>query len=442
MTPFQIAIVGAGPAGCAAAYRLKALGHEVVLFEKAQAIGGRLFTYRADGFYLDTGAAFLTSRHYPRLHALAAEADFEDLIQRMNRITGLYENGTIESLNISSAISFMRYRFLKMRDKLKMGLWTLGMSRKRNVYDLADPMTVSGVDSRSVAEFARSRLSDDIYNYLVRPSMEPFWYTPCEKLSEGMFLALTARAPGAKFFCVNGGIDQICRKLASGVDVRCNTEVLAAEPVGKQISIAFSDENGEGTFKADRLIIAGTATTASKLMTALPESMVSECQKNFLDSQLYSSNIHACFRIPRMTQAPQVNAIFPVGPGPHPWAALSFHRAKDSGLVRRDHELVSLYMSGFESIRMMDESDERLYDYCLGFARTVYPAIPADAVPFCLVRRPEAISINAVGRYGLAANFQKEQQARRGPVLFCGDYLATATIEGAVATGLAATGAI
>ncbi len=442
MAPMQIAVVGGGPAGSAAAYRLKTQGHDVALFEKAPAIGGRLYTHHGDGFYLDTGAAFLTNRHYPRLHALAAEAGFEDLIYRMNRITALFEDAKTEPLNIGSVVSFLRYRFMTMPQKLKTGLWTLGMSRKRNVYDLGDPESLSDIDVESIAEFARRRLGEDIYNYMVRPSIEPFWYTPCEQVSAAMFLGLTARAPGAKFFCVAGGIDQICHRFAAGADVRCDSEVLDITPNGERLTLTYRDGSGESCMDADRVVVAGTAKTAAKLTASLPETLVSDTQKDYFASQEYASNIHTCFRIPRMVEAPPVNAIFPVGAGPHPWAALAFHRAKDSGKEPRDSELISLYLSGPESARMMDEPDERLFESGLGFARMAHSDIPADAVAYYLARRSEAIPIQAVGRYRLAAGFLNEQRARRSPIRFCGDYLSSATIEGAVSSALAAVEAI
>jgi len=52
-----------------------------------------------------------------------------------------------------------------------------------------------------------------------------------------------------------------------------------------------------------------------------------------------------------------------------------------------------------------------------------------------MIGRQEAIPVHAVGRYRKAALFKEEQRGRA--LQFCGDYLATATIEGAIASGLA-----
>lgn len=50
--------------------------------------------------------------------------------------------------------------------------------------------------------------------------------------------------------------------------------------------------------------------------------------------------------------------------------------------------------------------------------------------------------MHAVGRYREAVAFQQQQLQPGRAVYFCGDYLATATIDGAIATGQAAAGAL
>ena len=56
----KVAIIGGGPAGCAAAYTLQKNNIDFELFEAADEVGGRTKqVHRDDGYNLGTGALFL-----------------------------------------------------------------------------------------------------------------------------------------------------------------------------------------------------------------------------------------------------------------------------------------------------------------------------------------------------------------------------------------------
>ena len=56
----EVVVIGAGMGGLAAAARLAALGHDVSVFEQGKHPGGKVATYRRDGFAFDTGPSLLT----------------------------------------------------------------------------------------------------------------------------------------------------------------------------------------------------------------------------------------------------------------------------------------------------------------------------------------------------------------------------------------------
>jgi phytoene desaturase len=70
----RIVVIGAGFGGLAAAIRLQAQGHEVVLVEKRDRPGGRAYVFRENGFVFDAGPTIITApAMIDELFSLAAE---------------------------------------------------------------------------------------------------------------------------------------------------------------------------------------------------------------------------------------------------------------------------------------------------------------------------------------------------------------------------------
>ena len=76
-------MIGAGPAGLTAAYRLQQQGHHVEVLESQPEVGGRTHTeHFGPGHWSDTGAGWLAS-FYPSTLALLDEIGRRDLLRRM-----------------------------------------------------------------------------------------------------------------------------------------------------------------------------------------------------------------------------------------------------------------------------------------------------------------------------------------------------------------------
>lgn len=74
----RTAVIGGGPAGCAAAYALRKSGYQVTLLEAQDHVGGRTSQVQQDGFNLASGALFLMGGIYPRTNAIIDELGHRD----------------------------------------------------------------------------------------------------------------------------------------------------------------------------------------------------------------------------------------------------------------------------------------------------------------------------------------------------------------------------
>ena len=59
----RVAVIGSGFGGLAAAIRLQAAGHDVVVYEARDKPGGRAYVYEKDGFHFDGGPTVITAPH-------------------------------------------------------------------------------------------------------------------------------------------------------------------------------------------------------------------------------------------------------------------------------------------------------------------------------------------------------------------------------------------
>jgi protoporphyrinogen oxidase len=73
----DIAVIGAGPSGLAAAYRLQEAGHQVRVFDRRDRPGGKMQTSYRDGFVIDEGPSIMPSR-YTHILRLARDAGMGD----------------------------------------------------------------------------------------------------------------------------------------------------------------------------------------------------------------------------------------------------------------------------------------------------------------------------------------------------------------------------
>jgi phytoene desaturase len=109
----RIVVIGAGIGGLSVAARLSTIGHDVVVCEQAQQVGGKLAAFSRDGFTFDTGPSLLT-----------LPAVYRDLFLK----TGAPLEECVELVEIDPAF---RYRFPATQDSDAVWLDVPNASRAR-----------------------------------------------------------------------------------------------------------------------------------------------------------------------------------------------------------------------------------------------------------------------------------------------------------------------
>ncbi|HYX36300.1 MAG TPA: FAD-dependent oxidoreductase [Oligoflexus sp.] len=431
-----IAVIGGGPAGCHAAYLLHKQGYEVVLFERDPSIGGRTCSWQEQGWAIDSGAGFVTN-FYSMLWPLVNELGLLAEMTNLSRSNALTNGQKTVDFTVGSVSSFLSFPFLGTRDKFRMAWQAALITARHQKLDLSRPETLASWDDRSVRDEALHLFGEEVYQYLVRPSIEPFWYFSCTDVSRAMLLGLMAKASTAKFFAFKRGMSFLCQRLVAGVKVHVNAPIDRIARDGKLFLL-----QGEGSGRTERrafdgVVLATTATAAHKLTSQLDDHLVPAATRNFLSSQTYVPNVHVAFLTDDRASLPPMSSLFPCGPHRSPVAAINFNshkqQSRPSGAEHQD--IIGVFLNAQESQNCLSMQDDELSDHAWRLARELCPGLPAQSRLYQLIKRPEAIPLHSVGRYRQAVEALNAQQ---GPVVFAGDYLASATVDGALYTGLRA----
>lgn len=91
----NIAIIGAGMAGLAAARALTQAGHSITLYEKSRGVGGRVATRRVEGCIFDHGAQNIKPQNSPLETVMLHELPTEDLVTIVPPVRLYSDNGTL-----------------------------------------------------------------------------------------------------------------------------------------------------------------------------------------------------------------------------------------------------------------------------------------------------------------------------------------------------------
>lgn len=409
----NVIVVGAGAAGCTAAWSLRKAGIDVIHLERESEIGGRTRTIKRDGYEIDRGAAFITSRYRSTLR-LIDELGRRDELTRWKPKIGFRDGEQINYLKPDSMWSRMTFKPIGAAAG-----WKLTREILRSTPDIFDSADLANADDgRSTAEWGPDAVGEDGYQFGVRTAVEPFWGATPEDVPAAAARGVLGSSLGEKLLQLPGGIGTLCEWLSED-EVRTNATVERVQTRGEQVRITLA---GGESIDADGVIVATDAVTASELID-FDDACIKE-----LGRYSYAANLHVALAFEEeVWSSTSGDLVFEVGAGERTitsYAPLS--RRRPAG-PPAGAELIDVYF-GDRASRAI-ESDRAVELSIESIERHLGSALP-EALFVEVIYQPRALSVPRPG-----------ELPKRSPlnlpstIKLAGDHRAMASVETAVRTG-------
>ncbi|TCI53384.1 protoporphyrinogen oxidase [Exiguobacterium sp. SH1S21] len=280
----NIAIIGGGITGMAAAYYAKQAGAHVTLYESSDRIGGKIKTVYRDGFVLECGPDGYMARK-PTLTELITELGLdEQLVRSQTGTSYIYVRNKLRQMPNGSVMGIPT----KFWPMVKTDLFTW-RGKARAGMDLVLPRVYAGEDI-SLDTFFRTRLGSEVVESMIEPLLSGIYngtlqdmsiestfpqFITIEQKTRSLILGMKALTPpvqagvkpreAGKFLSLQNGLGILIEALRPSIDrLYTGTRVASVRP--------HEIELEDGTIEQFDGIILATSPNALGPILGVPEA--------------------------------------------------------------------------------------------------------------------------------------------------------------------------
>lgn len=430
-----VAVVGGGPAGMAAAWRLHRAGVPVTVFEAEEWLGGRTRTDRLEGFTIDAGAQLFGSM-FTRFRELARQLGLEGELIRASGRDALWREGRAHEVVYGSVTSMLASGGLSWRTKMRLGTtYVPFLQRHSDVLDLHAPELAAeaGLDQESIAEWGQRALDRDFVEHLVYPQLSAYYGALPEETAAGLYHTLARYGIDVSVYALRSGAASLYEAIAdrleaAGREVKRGTRVEALEVARQAVRVALGGEVRDFA----GAVVATPAPVACELLRGAPAGL-----QQWLQGVRYR---------PALTVALLLDQSFPVR-----YFGISFARSsartvvaacveenKHPALVPEGKGLVVAFARPDVAPDLVQAEPRRILDAVLPDLEGPFPGIEARITRAKVYRWPVGNPVFYPGYLSRLAVFRRQGVEEDAPVAVAGDYQYASSVEGAVTAGLQA----
>jgi oxygen-dependent protoporphyrinogen oxidase len=377
-----IFVVGAGPSGLAAAWRLKEAGRRVVVFESRDRVGGQLLSVRRDGFLMEAGTTILPEA-YDSVMRLVRDVGMTEELIPANSLMGFMREGELHYLRANRlALDAARTKLLSPRAKLKVAKLAWDTLKLRSLLSYEDLSVAGEYDVETPEDYCRRRgLDGELYDYLIEPTVRGGAGVPGNMISVVEFFFLWQKVLGTKLFAFRDGYSSFPQRLADGLpDVRLNTKVLEVVEDADGVRISYDGPDGQHTETGSGAIVSSMGNLVPDIVPQLDPH-----RAKFLRELNYTSTMSINLALRRVPDCPASFIVVPKPVSEGLFAVILEHnKAPDRAPAGKG--LVSLFMMNQWALDHMEATDEQILADVLPDAERVLPGLGQD-IEFARINR-------------------------------------------------------
>lgn len=434
--PHRMIVVGAGVSGLAAAWDLEKRGHDVLVLEATDHVGGKTACVERNGFMLNTGAyGFLAS--YREIFGIVRELGLESELVEVEQTLGIVHDCKVYWLRgkgLGAVIDFVRTPLLSARSKLLLARLGVDAFRARKNTGYADAALRADLDTESVVAYCDRRLNAEIRDRLLAPLLGGIFLVDGAKMSVvDLHYALGSFFAGG-LIGYRRGIDFLARALAKRLQVRTGARVTRVEPDGTGVRVEWEQEGSRCDEWADGVVLSVAAPLVPPLHPTL-EPRLREVLTHGLQSADYVSVRFA------LVSRPENDAALVVVPADELGGlgtVMFEHNLSPDAVPKGKGIIGALFYDEWVRSRS-GLSDDELIEHALSNVEHVVSGI-ADLVEHAEVTRWSPAVVRSVpGMHRLIAELVAATDDDRR-IQLAGDYLSIPSTNGSIVSGQRAAG--
>lgn len=424
-------VVGAGPAGLAAAWTLERAGWRVTIREERGGAGGRMRTDEVDGASADVAVQLLSST-YAQLIDMAKDLGAADRIVRAPGRDALWRKGRAHGITYGSVASMITSSALPTTLKLRLAARYLPyLAHEARGLDANDPSGSGGarLDTASIAEWGGEHLGADFVELLAYPLLAAYYGGPPESTSAAMYHALAKVGLDVEVLAVRGGMGALAGALlgalrARGVVFHGGDAVtgVSASDDGVTLSIEGDSE------RYDIAVVAVPARRARQILD--PEGALAV----WFDGVHTAPTTTLALTLERRPDADFFGISFPrTAPPGDTLVAVCLQSNKVPGLVPPGSEVLVAFPAPPLVPSLMEMETAAVVERLVPAVERVFPNIRSSIVRARVHRFTDGYALFRPGYLRHLRTYDPSWLPDR--IALAGDYLVAPTVEGAVISG-------